>query len=133
MKKSEPIQQISPPVLYRTRDLARILHLSEQRVRDLIHAGTLQAVRVGVELRVRHEELERFLDSNLVSGKADVRDGRRHGRKPGPKSRTRSHRIAASFTPAEHKALVQHARRIGIPTSELLYQTMIAELERLQK
>ena len=90
MRKCENVEPASAPVLYPTRDLARILRLSEQRVRDLIHAGTLQAVRVGVELRVRHEELERFLDSNLVSGKAEVRDGRRHGRKPGPKAKTAS-------------------------------------------
>ena len=79
----------SVPTLYTVRDLTRILRISEAGIRRLIHTGALQAVRVGpVELRVRHEELQRFLDANIALGKAGVRDGRRRGRKPGPRPKT---------------------------------------------
>lgn len=73
----------SAPVLYTIRDLAKILQLSEQRIRELIHTEKLKAVRIGVELRVRHEQLEQLLQENPVGGRTEARDGRRRGKKPG--------------------------------------------------
>ena len=38
------------PILYTTRALTKILHLSEARIRHLIHRGGLKGIRIGVEL-----------------------------------------------------------------------------------
>lgn len=77
------------PVLFTIRDLSRILRLGQSRVRALIHAGRLRAVRVGdVGLRVRQGDLQQYLEQNPVTEKSPLRDGRRCGKRPGPRPRT---------------------------------------------
>ena len=60
------------------------------------------------------------------------RGGKRKGsgRKPGPKGRLRSHRIATSVTEAQHGALKKIARAEGVQLSDLVYDAMMEWLER---
>ena len=72
----------------RVSDAARYLSLSTQTVRKLIHAGELPASRVGdVEIRIHRDDLDSYLRTRRITGPARVRDGRRWGKKPGPKPR----------------------------------------------
>jgi excisionase family DNA binding protein len=49
---------------YTIEEVANILRVSEQTVRNLIRQKKLKAFRVGIQLRVKREELERFISSN---------------------------------------------------------------------
>lgn len=47
---------------YTIEEVATILRVSPQTVRKLIKEKQLKAVRVGVQLRIKKEELDRFLE-----------------------------------------------------------------------
>jgi len=49
-------------MLYTVEEVAEILKVSVSTVRKLIREGKLKTVRVGVQRRVKKEELDRFLD-----------------------------------------------------------------------
>ena len=68
------------------REVAEELGIAEVSVRKLIHAGKLPAYRpTTVTLRVRVEDLDNYMNSRPVAGPAALRDGRRGGKKPGPR------------------------------------------------
>jgi len=80
--RAEPeaaIDMGSPPVprLYTVREVARILQITGQNVRRLIHGGQLEGRRIGIKIRVPHEGLVRFLDASRCSGPDPRRDPRR--------------------------------------------------------
>jgi excisionase family DNA binding protein len=50
-------------MLYTVEQVADILQVSPQTVRRLIKEGQIKAVRVGIQLRVKKEELDRYLES----------------------------------------------------------------------
>jgi excisionase family DNA binding protein len=56
-----------PPHLLEVSQVAYRLSLSEDYVRDLIKAGTLPAIRIGVRYRVTTADLERFVEARRVS------------------------------------------------------------------
>lgn len=58
------------PVLYTTGQVAEILRISPQRVRALVHEGTLKAFWIGSELRIRLIDLQQFLADHQVVEKA---------------------------------------------------------------
>lgn len=65
-------------------EVARLLRLSDQAVRRLVHAGALPGYRLGdVEIRILRGDVDAYLLSRPVRGPAECRDGRRHGKKPG--------------------------------------------------
>jgi putative molybdopterin biosynthesis protein len=46
---------------YTVEEVASILKISEQTVRNLIKRGELKAIRVGGQFRITQEELNRYL------------------------------------------------------------------------
>jgi excisionase family DNA binding protein len=46
---------------YTVEEVAKILKVSVQTVRNLIKERKLRAFRVGIQLRVKKEELDRFM------------------------------------------------------------------------
>lgn len=76
--------QVVPNPFLTVHEAARIFKICEATLRRLIHEKKLRACRVGpVRLLVRHADLEKFFDDNPVLGPAEVRDGRRRGRRTG--------------------------------------------------
>ena len=74
------------PTWLTTKQAAVYLTVSEQTVRKYVHSGGLRASRVGVIIRIRREDIDKFLaDSPCVGGPVACRGGKRRGRKPGPK------------------------------------------------
>ena len=57
----------NPPMsgrLYSCREAAKLLDVSDDTIRRLIHAGKLEAVRIGKRcLRVQGESLERYINT----------------------------------------------------------------------
>lgn len=51
-------------MVYTLEQVAEILQVSVQTVRRLIKEGKIKAVRVGIQLRVTQEELDRFLSQS---------------------------------------------------------------------
>jgi putative molybdopterin biosynthesis protein len=51
-------------MVYTLEEVADILKVSVSTVRNLIKRGELKTVRVGVQLRVKKEELDRFLNQS---------------------------------------------------------------------
>ena len=51
---------------YTVEEVAKILRVSPPTVRKLIKEGQLKAVRVGVQIRIQKEELDRFLESQSL-------------------------------------------------------------------
>ena len=51
-------------MVYTLEEVAELLKVSVQTVRKLIKEKRLRAVRIGVQLRVRKEDLDRFLESD---------------------------------------------------------------------
>jgi excisionase family DNA binding protein len=51
---------------YTVEEVAKILRVSPPTVRKLIREGQLKAVRVGVQIRIRKEDLDRFLESQSL-------------------------------------------------------------------
>lgn len=49
-------------MVYTLEEVADILRVSPQTVRKLIKEKRLKAIRVGVQLRVRKEDLDRFME-----------------------------------------------------------------------
>jgi excisionase family DNA binding protein len=50
-------------LLFRTREAAQVLGVSERKIRDLVSRGKLSAVKVDSLTRIRRSELERFCES----------------------------------------------------------------------
>ena len=48
-------------MLYTLEEVAKILRVSEATVRRLIKNRQLKSIRVGIQLRVRKEDLDQFL------------------------------------------------------------------------
>jgi putative molybdopterin biosynthesis protein len=48
-------------MVYTVEQVAKILQVSPHTVRNLIKEGKIKAVRVGIQIRVTQEELDRFL------------------------------------------------------------------------
>ena len=63
--------------LHSVDEIAEAWRKSVQFVRREIHAGRLQAVRLGVELRVSEASLQEYLEANMSDGPAECRDPRR--------------------------------------------------------
>lgn len=51
-------------MVYTVEQVAEILQVSVHTVRRLIKEGKIKAVRVGIQLRVTKEELDRFLQQS---------------------------------------------------------------------
>ena len=54
-------------------EVADHMRVSSMTVYRLIKAGSLQAVRVGKNYRIRTSDLDRYLDSSSVDGGAEQR------------------------------------------------------------
>lgn len=59
---------ILPRPLLDIEEAARILGTSERMIRRLIAEGKLRRVKVGRWVRIRPEDLERFMDINTSTG-----------------------------------------------------------------
>ena len=70
------------PTTYTIREVAKILHVTEQTVRKTVHEGALSAFHVGTNLRITREALLNFIRENRAEGPLAVRDPRRGGKKP---------------------------------------------------
>jgi len=71
MTDNETVNRTSPPVLYSTTKVAEILGVSTRTIWNWIHAGDLSHIRLGPDqrlIRVRHEDLETFLEKRYYSG-----------------------------------------------------------------
>jgi excisionase family DNA binding protein len=77
--------EAGPLRVFTVGQVAQLLQVSEQTVRGLIHEDLLRAARVVVALRVTERAIGEYIKANPVTGKSDVRDGRRRGQKPGPR------------------------------------------------
>lgn len=56
------------PVTYTTKDVGEILHCSERHVRDMVAAGRIAAVRIGVhKLVISERALNEFLNGEQGS------------------------------------------------------------------
>jgi excisionase family DNA binding protein len=51
---------------YTVEEVANVLRVSPPTVRKLIKEGQLKAVRVGVQIRIQKEELDRFLKNQSL-------------------------------------------------------------------
>ena len=51
---------------YTVEEVAKTLRVSPPTVRKLIREGQLKAVRVGVQIRIQKEELDRFLKNQSL-------------------------------------------------------------------
>lgn len=56
--------------LLTVRDAAQLLKLKEGTIRNIINDKKLRAVKFGKEWRIRHEDLEAFLDENANTERA---------------------------------------------------------------
>ena len=52
--------------LLRAVEIAKILGLSRSQVYRLMAQGTIPSIRIGKSIRARPEDLEKFLDENIV-------------------------------------------------------------------
>ncbi len=55
-------------------DIAELLKLNQQTVRNWIDAGKLPAVRVGRRVRIRQSELDRFIAAGETASAAQARE-----------------------------------------------------------
>ncbi len=51
-------------MVYTLEEVADILKVSVSTVRNLINRGELKAIRVGFQLRIKKEELDRYLNQS---------------------------------------------------------------------
>ncbi len=56
-----------PIRLLRVSDVARMTQVSPSQVYTMIQEGSLPAVRFGTALRVRPEDLQKFIEENITS------------------------------------------------------------------
>lgn len=56
-------QRTQPPLLYTVPELAKLLHVNPNVVRQLCHAGLIRPLKLGVT-KVTAREVERFLADN---------------------------------------------------------------------
>lgn len=65
---SPDIDNEKPIRLLKVSDVARMTQVSPSQVYTMIQEGMLPAVRFGTALRVRPEDLQKFIDSNITLG-----------------------------------------------------------------
>jgi excisionase family DNA binding protein len=53
--------------LFNAGDVAEILKISRQEVYKLIQIGNIRAVRIGKSVRVRPQDLDKFIERSLVN------------------------------------------------------------------
>ena len=53
--------------LLKAEDVARIIQISTSQVYTLIQEGALQGVRFGRSVRVRPQDVEKFIEENLTT------------------------------------------------------------------
>lgn len=59
------------------KQVAEILQVHEQTVRDYVREGVLPCIRLGRKaIRVSHDDLDSFLDSRRVASRRGSRQGR---------------------------------------------------------
>ena len=56
-----------PVRLLKVNDVARMTQISPSQVYTMIQEGTLPAVRFGSALRIRPEDLQKFIEVNLTT------------------------------------------------------------------
>ena len=56
-----------PVRLLKVNDVARLAQISPSQVYTMIQEGTLPAVRFGSALRIRPEDLQKFIEVNLTT------------------------------------------------------------------
>jgi excisionase family DNA binding protein len=61
-QKPAPLANSEPQLLYRVRDAAKVLGLSERKVWDLLTRRELTAVKVDGATRIKRSELLRFIE-----------------------------------------------------------------------
>lgn len=63
-----PEADIEKPIrLLKVSDVARMTQVSPSQVYTMIQEGSLPAVRFGTALRVRPEDLQKFIEDNITS------------------------------------------------------------------
>lgn len=70
-----PAEDNAAPML-RPREVARVLSVGKSTVYDLMRSGALPSYRIGGSLRVRPEDLERFIASNRAEDRSRPRASR---------------------------------------------------------
>lgn len=53
-------------MLYTVEQVAEILQVSTKTVRNLVKERKIKAVRVGVQIRIRKEDLDSYLESQSI-------------------------------------------------------------------
>ena len=74
MSKEINSENLQPPImiLLTGNDIARILNISRSLAYQLMRRGNIQTVRFGRNVRVRPEDLNRFITDNVVNGEKSV-------------------------------------------------------------
>ena len=63
-----PEADIEKPIrLLKVSDVARMTQVSPSQVYTMIQEGLLPAIRFGTALRVRPEDLQKFIENNITS------------------------------------------------------------------
>ena len=63
-----PEADIEKPIrLLKVSDVARMTQVSPSQVYTMIQEGSLPAIRFGTALRVRPEDLQKFIEDNITS------------------------------------------------------------------
>ena len=60
------------PKLLRMKDVAQMLGISKSYAYELTRRGQLPAVRLGRSVRVRPDDLMRFISDNLTNGQPNI-------------------------------------------------------------
>ena len=68
--------------LLKAEEIAAMLDVSKSFVYQMIRKGDLPAVRFGLSVRVRPQDLDAFVEASLVSGVSQPMTGRRPPMKP---------------------------------------------------
>jgi excisionase family DNA binding protein len=61
------IENEKPIHLLKVSDVARMTQISPSQVYTMIQEGALPAVRFGTALRVRPEDLQKFIEANITA------------------------------------------------------------------
>lgn len=66
MENGQPKKDYSIPKLLRSEEVAEILNISESLAYKLMKNGDIPTVRFGRSVRVRPQDLEEFIRSNVL-------------------------------------------------------------------